>query len=599
MTSAIVENLRQHIADYQLDGYIVPRADEWQGEYVAPYAERLSTLTGFSGSYGFAVIAADSAALFVDSRYTVQAKGQVDGAIFDILQIPDNRISTWLGRALPKGGKVGFDPWLFTVEWIESMGKLLSAFNITLVPVEENLVDRAAESIAKRDFSPVMVHPSQFSGRDTADKIADVKTALQTKNRDYFLINDPASVSWLLNIRAQDVAHTPYVLSRALVSRDGGVMLFVHPSRVDDAIQKFWGNAVSVIHPDEMADTLHRIGGQGSVVFGIDKCSCPFAMGQMLHDAHITPVFDTDPCEKLKACKNPIEIAGMRQAHVNDAVALIRFFCWLETQGLKDKPNEYDVGAKLHEFRADNPDCTDDSFDAIVGFAENGAIVHYRAEPDTAKTVSGDGLLLIDSGGQYPYGTTDITRTIAIGTPTKEMKARYTDVVKGHIALATARFPADTCGKQLDALARQFLWQNGCDYGHGTGHGVGAYLSVHEGPQSISPRGKDTPLEPGMVLSNEPGYYKENSFGIRFENLMVVADDTQKTDERPMLSFHTLSLFPLDLSLIDTARLTSDEIAWIDSYHTTIRETLLPLLDKHHAKWLKNKTARLKKTGWL
>lgn len=600
-TTCNIKDLRDQFSKHGINGYIVPRADEWQGEYVAPYAERLKALTGFGGSYGYAAILNNQAALFVDGRYTVQAKQQVDDCLYDILEIPQNRLSVWLCEQLPQGGKIGFDPWLFTADWVETMEKTLLSHNIFLVPIESNLVDDILATPASHELSPVMIHPAQFSGLSVQDKIEIVCKTLVEKKQDYTFINDPASIAWLLNIRAQDVPHTPYVLSRALISREGGVKLFIHPSRIDIAIQSFWGKNVSVVHPDKLADTLHMISDR-HITMGLDKTTCPQALLTMLSDAHISPVFDKDPCALPKACKNPIEIKGIKLAHTNDAIGLVRFFYWLENVGLEQKLNEYDLGQKLSEMRGDNPDCTDDSFDAIVGFNANGAIVHYRAEKETAATVSGDGLLLIDSGGQYPYGTTDITRTIAVGKPTEEMKQRYTDVLKGHIALASARFPKGTVGKQLDILARQFLWQNGLDYAHGTGHGVGMYLSVHEGPQSISPRGgNDTALDVGMVLSNEPGYYKENEYGIRFENLVLVVADNQKDDEREMMKFETISLFPVDLNLVNVSLLTPWEIDWINTYHATIRETLLPLLDKEHARWLKDKAApiNIKKSSWF
>ncbi|MFP4465409.1 MAG: aminopeptidase family protein P, partial [Alphaproteobacteria bacterium] len=440
-----------------------------------------------------------------------------------------------------------------------------------------------------RPSGVLKAHAHEKAGMTGAEKCAAIAKKIKEENVDAFLVTAPDSVAWLLNLRSDDVLHMPYVLARALVHAGGTAQLVIHPSRFSDEVRDHIGNSVSVVASDSLADILHQM-GQDKKTIALDKSSCPQALRTLIHDAHIKPKETSDPCEKMKACKTPAEIKGAKQAHIDDAIALVKFFKWVEEQYDNSTLTEITASEKLHGFRAENPAFHDDSFDAIVGWNKNGAIVHYRVTSQTSLPIKGDGLLLVDSGGQYDNGTTDITRTIALGTPTKEMKDRYTRVVKGHIALARARFPKGTSGVQLDILARSFLWEAGLDYTHGTGHGVGSYLSVHEGPASISPRGKAVPLEAGMILSNEPGYYKEGAYGIRFENLVLVTEDKRDGEEQEMLAFETLSLFPLDNTLLDDALLTDVEKAWINTYHARVYNTLAPHLDDAHAAWLKEKT---------
>lgn len=583
-----IKQLRQYMAEQNLDAVLIPRADEWQGEYVAAYAERLKWLTGFDGSAGMAAITNDKAALFVDGRYTVAAKAQVDTNEYEICQIPKQKLADWLGRSLSGGGRIGYDPWLFTADWIDRHQDQVHKKNISLVAETINPIDEIWQDQPPRPLNPIHRHDHAKAGLTADEKCQAVAKKITDQGYDVFLITAADSVSWLFNIRSSDVPHTPYVLSRALVYADGTAEFIVHPSRVTEELRHHLGNRISVLSPDSLPERLHTLGQEGKTL-AVDKKSCPKALHVLLHDAHLVPKEFTDPCADMKATKTPAEIEGAKQAHLDDAVALIKFFKWVEEQHAKGTLSEITASEKLHDIRAQNPAFRDDSFDAIVGWNENGAIVHYRVTENTSLATKGDGLLLVDSGGQYDNGTTDITRTIALGTPTADMKDRYTRVLKGHIALACSRFPKGTSGQQLDILARAPLWQAGLDYAHGTGHGVGSYLSVHEGPASISSRGKSVPLESGMILSNEPGYYKEGEYGMRFENLMLVIDDHKDGDEEEMLAFETISLYPVETSLLDDALLTDDEKTWINAYHQHVYDALAPHLDAEHAAWLKDK----------
>jgi Xaa-Pro aminopeptidase len=572
--------LRRELAARGLDGFIVPRADEHQGEYVPPCGQRLTWLTGFTGSAGLAIVLRDRAALFVDGRYTLQAAAQVDIALFEIHHLIEQPPPGWAGAALSAGAVLGYDPWLHTPNEVERFRSAAENSGAVLRAVEDNPVDRAWSDRPAAPIAPVVPHPERFAGESARSKRTRLGRALPAVAA---VLTMPESIAWLLNIRGADVPHTPLPLSFAILRQDGSVTLFIDRRKLVPGLERHLGNEVTVAPPEQLGPALDELAAEGGLV-QVDAATAAswvfdrLGAGAKIHRA-------ADPCLLPKACKNETEVEGTRTAHRRDGAALTRFLAWLAREAPKGGLSEIAASDRLEAFRREGKHFRDLSFPTISGAGSNGAIVHYRAMPETEKRLEPGTLYLLDSGAQYLDGTTDVTRTIAIGKPTQEMRDRFTRVLKGHIALALARFPKGTTGTQLDAFARRALWQEGLDYDHGTGHGVGSYLGVHEGPQRISKAPNGQALLPGMIVSNEPGYYKTGAYGIRIENLVLV-QPLAGSAERDMLGFETLTLAPIDRNLIEPALLDDEEIAWLDAYHARVRETLTPLVDPETSRWL-------------
>ncbi len=587
-----VARLRAELARQGLAGFVLPRGDEHQGEYVAPHDERLSWLTGFTGSAGMAIVLLRQAAVFTDGRYTLQVRAQVDTGLFETRHITDEPPSEWIGEHLAKGERIGFDPRLHTPDGIARLKAAAERAGGALVTVERNPVDAVWSDQPPPPVTPTVPHSTFFAGRTNAEKRADLAERLTKDGYDAAVLSDPASTAWLLNIRGSDVPHTPLALSFSILRADGTVDLFIDPRKPNPRLAEHLGDGVRLAEPDAFGpalDALGRTTGGNRPRILTDAATVSVWIVSRLEAAGAAVVRGACVCALPKARKNAGELAGTRTAHERDGAALTRFLFWLDGEGRKGTLGEIAASDRLLEFRRGGEHFRDTSFDTISGAGPNGAIVHYRAMPATERRIAPDMLYLVDSGAQYLDGTTDVTRTLAIGTPTQEQRDRFTRVLKGHIAVALARFPKGTSGSQLDTLARLALWEIGVDYDHGTGHGVGAYLSVHEGPHRISKLPNTVALEPGMIVSNEPGYYKTGEYGIRIENLVAV-QEIDLDGERPMLGFETLTLAPIDRALVDTALLTSREATWLDAYHLRVRETLTPLLDEATAAWLARAT---------
>ncbi len=566
-----------------LDGYLVPLADEFQGEFLPACAERLSFLTGFTGSGGGAVVLADKACAYTDGRYLIQIAAQVDTAIYTIVDFTKTPVGEWLAGAAPSGAVIGFDPMLYTPEQVGRLEE--KAPELVFKPVAGNLVDAIWEDRPAPPEGKAEVFPDAIAGRSVAEKIVLVAESLDEAVADAALITMPDSVCWLLNVRGADVEQTPLVRSYALAYADGHVEWFAPPEKVTDAVRAHIGNRVSVRPIEDVQDALAALKGKTVLV---DERHTALHFKTLLEEAGANIINQRDPCIWPKACKTPAEIESIRQAHIRDGAALAKFLRWLDKEAPGGTLSELDVAAKIEECRRADPAYRGASFGTIAGFGANGAIIHYRADEKSNARITPPGLLLVDSGGQYGadgvWGTTDITRTIAVGAPTQAMKENFTRVLKGHIALARVKFAKGTNGMELDVLARGPLQDAGLDYAHGTGHGVGCYLGVHEEAANISPRGKEA-LEPGMLISNEPGYYEEGAYGIRCENLVLVMQSGLA------LAFETVSLAPFDLSLVVPDMLTDEEREWLNTYHARVYETISPLVDKVTAAWLKEKTA--------
>jgi Xaa-Pro aminopeptidase len=580
-----LKRLRQELAARGLDGFIVPRADEHQGEYVPPCGQRLAWLTGFTGSAGLAIVLRDRAALFVDGRYTLQAAAQVDAGLFEIRHLIEEPPARWISTAPKAGTALAYDPWMHTPNEderfrgsAEKAGAMLRRF--------DNPLDRVWPGRRRLD-APVCRIPSLR--RRAQSKRTRLGRALQEEDAAAVVLTMPESIAWLLNIRGGDVPPLP--LSFAILGQNGTVTLFIDRRKLAPGLERHLGNGVTVAPPERLGPALDELAAEGGRV-QVDPASAAFwvidrldAAGAKIHRA-------TDPCLLPKACKNVTELDGTRAAHRRDGAALTRFLAWLAREAPKSGLSEIAASDRLEALRRENDHFRDLSFATISGAGSNGAIVHYRAMPETEKRLERGTLYLLDSGAQYLDGTTDVTRTIAIGEPTREMRDRLTRVLKGHIALALARFPKGTTGTQLDGFARRALWQKGLDYDHGTGHGVGSYLGVHEGPQRISKAANGQALLPGMIVSNEPGYYKTGAYGIRIENLVLV-QPSEGAAERDMLCFETLTLAPIDRNLIDPSLLEDEEISWLDAYHQRVRETLTPIVDQDTARWLAEATQQI------
>ncbi|TXH32659.1 MAG: aminopeptidase P family protein [Rhodospirillaceae bacterium] len=568
-----------------MDGFVIPRADEHQGEYVPKRAERLAWISNFTGSAGLVIVLKDRAAIFVDGRYTIQVREQVDAGLFDIRHITNEPPEAWIAEYLPKGGKLGIDPWLVTADMAQRFRAAVQQVGGELVSCDSNPLDAVWPDRPAAPIAPVWPQDLRYAGRSSADKRQELGARLAAQGRDAAVLTAPDSFCWLLNIRGGDVPRTPFALGFAILHQDGRVDLFMDRRKFPPATLAHLGNQVTLQAPEAFTGALDALGAARAKVI-VDAATAGIAVSDRLRAAGAAVTVGEDPCALPKAAKNEVEIAGTRAAHRRDGAAVAQFLAWLDAEAPKGHLTELAAVDKLAEFRRRNDLFRDFSFDTISGAGPNAAIPHYRVTPESDRRIERDAIYLVDSGGQYLDGTTDITRTIVVGTPTSEMKDRFTRVLKGHIALATAKFPRGTSGSQLDSLARRPLWDAGLDFDHGTGHGVGSYLSVHEGPQRISKVPNRVALEPGMILSNEPGYYKAGEYGIRIENLIVV----QRDPGSDMLSFETITFAPIDLALVDTSIMTPEEIAWLNAYHAEVREKLLPQLDEPTAAWLQTAT---------
>jgi Xaa-Pro aminopeptidase len=575
---------REELARRKLTGFVIPRADQQQNEYVAPSEERLAWLTGFTGSAGLAIVLTKEAAVFVDGRYTLQAAKQVDGKAWNIEPLVDPPPETWLAKHLAAGDRLGFDPWLHTSAAAERLAAACAKAGAELVAVNSNPLDSVWTERPAPPLGPVAIHGTQFSGEAEADKLGRIRGEIAKLGADALVLSDSHAVAWTFNIRGADVSHTPLPLSYALVPKDGRPTVFIDHRKLSNSARDHLEQNADVREPDALTPQLTELAQHGASI-ALDSATAADALSRLIAGAGGKVLRGNDPVTLLKAVKNATEIEGTRAAHRRDAVALARFLAWIDREAPSGALTEIDAVEALETFRRDTGALKDVSFPTIAGTGPNGAIVHYRVTRKTNRRIVPGDLLLIDSGAQYEDGTTDVTRTIAVGEPTSEMRDRFTRVLRGHIAIARATFPDGTTGAQIDTLARQFLWQGGIDFEHGTGHGVGSYLSVHEGPARISKLGT-TPLKRGMILSNEPGYYKTDAFGIRIENLeLVIAADIPGA-EKPMNGFETLTLAPIDRRLIDLQMISKDELTWLNDYHARVRREVRPHLDETTELWL-------------
>jgi len=573
--------IRQAMERQGLDGFLVPHEDEHQNEYLPEANDRLAWATGFTGSAGAAVILKDKAAIFVDGRYTLQVRDQVDAQLFEIRDLVEGGVPAYLEQA-PRGAVIGYDPRLHSPDALHWLRTAAEKAGATLKPVQPNPLDEAwGHKRPAQPAAPVAPHPIEYAGEESAAKRERIGAAL---GADAAVITAPASIAWLFNVRGGDVIRSPLPLGQAILNSDGTARLFLDPVKVSPELQAWLGNEVALQPPDTLPAALAELRGKKVVVDPSQSSAWYF---DELARAGAEVVRAMDPCALPRACKNTVEVEGARKAHARDGAALSRFLHWLATEAQQSLPDEAEVVQKLEAFREATGALKDLSFDTIAGAGSNGAIVHYRPTDRLKKRTEPGSLLLVDSGAQYLDGTTDVTRTVAIGEPTAEMRERFTLVLKGNLALARVRFPAGTSGSQLDALARVALWEKGLDYDHGTGHGVGSYLGVHEGPQRISKAPNSVALKPGMIVSNEPGYYKEGAYGIRIENLQVVTEAADiPGGERPMHGFETLTLAPIDRRCIESSLLTAEERAQLNAYHAKVLQVVGPQLDGEARAWL-------------
>jgi Xaa-Pro aminopeptidase len=584
--------IRAAMAAQGLDGFVIPHEDEHQNEYLPAANDRLAWATGFTGSAGAAVLLKDKAAIFVDGRYALQVRDQVDTDLFEVRDLIEGGVPAYLQSEARSGWTIGYDPKLHSPEALERLKSAAAKAGAALKPVAPNPLDAAWGSARPaQPQAPVRPHPVDYAGEDSSAKRERVGRSLADAGADAALITAPASSAWLFNIRGGDVIRSPLPLSQAILNADGSARLFLDPAKVTEGLPAWLGNGVTLEPPEALAGALGGLGGQRVLV---DPATTSAWFFEALEKAGASVVRGADPTGLPRACKNPVEVEGARQAHIRDGGALARFLHWVATEAAKTLPDETDVVRRLEGFREATGALKDLSFDTIAGAASNGAIVHYRPTTRLTKRLEQGSLLLVDSGAQYLDGTTDVTRTVAIGAPAEEMRERFTLVLKGHLALARVRFPAGTTGSALDTLARVPLWAAGLDFDHGTGHGVGSYLGVHEGPQRIAKAPNTVALRPGMIVSNEPGYYKEGGYGIRIENLQVVTPAAPiPGGERPMLGFETLTLAPIDRALIVKAMLTAEELAQMDAYHAQVLATVGPLVEPEVRAWLEAACAPL------
>lgn len=583
--------LREQLVKDGLDGFIVPISDEHMSEYVGDYAQRLGWLTGFGGSAGAAVVLKDKAAIFVDGRYTVQVREQVDGKLYEYVATAEKSLTQWLAENAPHGSSIGYDAWLHTRDWAMALAARLAKSGAALQAVKVNPIDLVWGDQPPRSPAKLAVQPNEFAGKSAGEKRGDVAAWLSENGYDATVIAALDSVAWFYNIRGQDINNTPVPLAYAIVRADDSATLFVAPEKLTDEVREHLGNHVEIRDYDQLSAALAELGGK---TVAVDPERSVAAIFEALDQAGAKIVRERDPTILAKAIKNEVEITGHRAAQARDGAALTKFLHWMAVEAPKGGQDELSVAARLREFREESPELKDLSFRTISAAGEHGALPHYSVNEETNHPVTMDSLYLVDSGGQYLDGTTDVTRVVAVGQPTEEMRKRYTQVLQGHIALDQAVFPQGTTGGQLDILARQYLWADGVDYGHGTGHGVGSYLSVHEGPQRIATfGGMGEPLVPGMILSNEPGYYKVGHFGIRIENLILVVEREIAGSEKQMLGFETLTFAPLERKLINAGMLTPAQIAWVNDYHAKVLAIVGPQTSGAAREWLEQQCAAL------
>ncbi|ACU48396.1 aminopeptidase P family protein [Brucella microti] len=588
-----VEKLRKKMAELGLDGFLVPRADEHQGEYVPPHAQRLGWLTGFTGSAGAALVLKNSAYIFVDGRYELQVRAQTDGKVFSYESLVSNPPASWLAEN-GKGLTIGFDPWLHTIYEAEALRNALEKQGGQLIPVETNLVDAVWDDQPEAPAAEVTIQPARFSGHEAKDKISEMKAAVAASGASATVLTDPSSVAWVFNIRGKDVSNTPLPLSFAIIPAQGEPELFIDERKLAIEPRAYLTQLAKLSAPADLEGHLGARAARGEAIL-LDPVLAAEKLRLIVTSAGGSVIEGKDPARIPRAIKNKAELDGSRAAHERDGVAMVNFLSWIDAQ----KPgtiDEISAAKKLEESRANagrdfQMPLEDISFDTISGAGPNGAIIHYRVNTDTNRTLQDGELYLVDSGAQYRDGTTDITRTVPIGRIDPETVKAFTLVLKGVIAITTARFPKGTRGQDIDILARIALWKHGFDYAHGTGHGVGSYLSVHEGPQSISRKGAQE-LLPGMILSNEPGYYKPGAFGIRIENLIIITEpEVLPGGDIPMMGFETLTFCPIDRRLVDKALLTQEELDWLNTYHAKVRAKLSGHLGDAERKWLEAATA--------
>ena len=584
--------LRTELARRGLTGFIVPHADRHQSEYLPPSEERLAWLTGFTGSAGVAIVLMERAALFVDGRYTLQAREQADTALFEIVHLIETPHDQWIERTLTKNNTLGYDPWLHTVEGAEKLAKACANVGATLIPIEPNPIDELWTDRPAPPLGPVKLHDIRFAGETTHTKLAQIRPELAKLKADALVVSDPHAVAWTFNIRGSDVTHTPLPLAFAAIPREGRPSLYIDGRKLGNDVRDRLEQVADVREPQALARDLAALGAAGKTV-RLDQATAPDALARLIANHGGKVARGADPIALLKAVKNVVEIEGARAAHRRDGAAVTRFLAWFDREAPRGKLTEIDIVEALESFRRESGLLKDVSFSTIAGAGPDGAIVHYRVTRKTNRRITPGDLVLIDSGGQYEDGTTDITRTVIVGEPSAEMRDRFTRVLKGHIAIARAVFPEGTSGAQLDSFARHSLWEAGVDFDHGTGHGVGSYLSVHEGPARISKLGT-VPLRRGMILSNEPGYYKTGGYGIRTENLVLVTEaPAVEGAEKPLNRFETLTLVPIDQRLVQRELLTAAEIAWLDQYHARVHATLSAEVDAATAVWLEAATRPL------
>jgi Xaa-Pro aminopeptidase len=587
---ARVQALRAELARRGLTGFIVPRADRHQNEYVPEADERLAWLTGFTGSAGVAVVLRERAALFVDGRYTLQVRQQIDQSLFAVEHLGDNPPHQWLEKNLTAEDRIGYDPWLHTVDSVERLAKACAANGAALVAVEPDLFDAIWTDRPPQPLGAVVLHDIAFAGEAAVTKLARIRPEIGKLKADALVLSDPHCVAWTFNIRGSDVQHTPLPLAFAIIPREGRPALYVDGRKLANEVRDSLETLADVREPASFARDLGRLGEEKKTV-RIDQATAADALARLItsHGGKLSR--GPDPIVVMKAVKNSVEIEGAKAAHRRDGAAVVRFLAWLEGAAAGGRLSEIEAVEALESFRRETGKLKDVSFPTIAGAGPNGAIVHYRVTRKTNRMIVPGSLFLVDSGAQYLDGTTDITRTLAVGAPSEEMRERFTRVLKGHIAIARATFPDGTNGSQLDPFARQFLWQAGLDFDHGTGHGVGSYLSVHEGPARLSKLGT-VALKRGMILSNEPGYYKTDQYGIRIESLVLVVEAPAVAGaEKPLNAFETLTLAPIDRRLIKPDLLTSEEHQWLDAYHARVLAGLAQLLDAPTRTWLEAATA--------
>ncbi len=597
---ARLKALREELKRRDLTGFVIPISDEHMSEYVGEYAQRLSWLTGFGGSAGFAAVTLTHAAIFVDGRYTVQVRDQVDQKLFEYRSIPGDSLGDWIKDVSESGARIAYDPWLHTWNWVEALEKAVEPAGIIMVPADSNPIDAVWADQPSPSDAQAIVHTEELAGRSSAEKRADVADWLCDEGLDAVVMPALDSIAWLLNIRGSDVAHTPVALSYVIAHADGHAELFIAPEKITPEVTQHLGNAVTVRPRDEFVSALGEMSGKKVSVdpdFGV------VGIAQALRAGGAKFTFRQDPTILAKAVKNEAEVQGHRDAQARDGAAVSRFLRWLEVTAPAGGIDELAAAAKLEGFRREHGDLRDTSFDTISAAAGHAALPHYKVDEDSNITIPPGSIYLVDSGGQYPAGTTDITRTVWIDTPggsepTAEMKDRFTRVLKGHIQIDQAVFPQGTNGGQIDALARQYLWEAGVDYAHGTGHGVGSFLGVHEGPQRIAKpsggqAGTGQELLAGMICSNEPGYYKADAFGIRIENLVLTVAKEIEGAEGRYLGFEPLTFVPIDRRLITRDLLTEAEIAWLDAYHEKVRALLVPQLEGEDRAWVERETLPL------